>query len=410
MEVGVGFRYNIIKIGGMKMYDFETLVPRNKMGSVKWEEMKKINPTITEDIVPFSVADMEFKNPPEIMEGLKQYLDEVILGYTIPTDTYYDAVIGWMKKRHNWNVNRESIVLSPGIVAALFTAVRAFLKPGEGVILLTPVYYPFFMAAKVNECKVVESPLKFNGTQYEVDFEDLEQKAKDPGNKMLLLCNPHNPVGRVWTKEELTHIGRICIDNNVLIVDDEIHFDLIMPGYKHTVFPSISEELAQHSITCTSPSKTFNLAGMHASNIIISNEEIRSKFANANQNIGSGSLNTLGYKACELAYNKCEKWLDELIEVIEGNRKYFVEFMEENIPEIKPIRMEGTYLQWFDCRGLGMAYKELEHFMTQEVMLFLDEGYIFGQAGEGFERINLACPRHVLEKALVNLKKHLDRR
>lgn len=392
------------------MYDFETLVPRSKMGSAKWEEMKKINPAVPEDIVPFSVADMEFKNPPEVMEGLKEYLDEVILGYTVPTDSYYNAVIGWMKGRHNWKVDRESIVLSPGIVAALYTAVRAFLKPGDGVILLTPVYYPFFMAANVHQCNVVESPLKFNGTQYQVDFEDLEQKARKPENKMLLLCNPHNPVGRVWTEEELTRIGRICIDNNVLIISDEIHFDLIMPGYKHTVLANISEEFAEHSITCTSPSKTFNLAGMHTSNIIISNREIRERFAKANQDTGSGSLNTLGYRACELAYNKCEAWLDELIEVIEGNRKYFVKFMEENVPEIKSIRMEGTYLQWFDCRELGMAYKELEHFMTMDAMFFLDEGYIFGHSGEGFERINLACPRHILERALVSFKEHLDRR
>lgn len=392
------------------MYDFETLVPRSKMGSAKWEEMKKVNPAVAEDIVPFSVADMEFKNPPEVMEGLKEYLDEVILGYTVPTDSYYNAVIGWMNRRHNWKVDRESIVLSPGIVAALYTAVRAFLKPGDGVILLTPVYYPFFMAANVNQCNVVESPLKYNGTQYEVDFEDLEQKARKPGNKMLLLCNPHNPVGRVWTEEELTRIGRICIDNNVLIISDEIHFDLIMPGYKHTVFSNISEEFAEHSITCTSPSKTFNLAGMHTSNIIISNREIRERFAKANQDIGSGSLNTLGYRACELAYNKCEAWLDELIEVIEGNRKNFVKFMEENVPEIKSIRMEGTYLQWFDCRELGMTYKELEHFMTIDAMFFLDEGYIFGHSGEGFERINLACPRQVLEGALVSFKEHLDRR
>jgi putative C-S lyase len=389
------------------MYDFQTLVSRREMGSAKWDEMEKINPSVVEDIVPFSVADMEFKNPPEIIEGLQEYLNEVILGYTIPTNQYYDAVIKWMKGRHNWNIDRSSIVLSPGVVSALFTAVRTFLKPNDGVILLTPVYYPFFMAASCNQCNIVESPLKFNGKQYEVDFDDLEQKAKDPENKMLILCSPHNPVGRVWTKEELIHIGRICIDNDVLIVADEIHFDLIMPGFKHTVFASISEEFAQHSITCTAPSKTFNLAGMQTSNIIISNSELRDKFNEENKNIGYFSLNTLGYKACELAYNKCEKWLDELIEVIEGNRKYFVKFMEENIPEIKPIRMEGTYLQWFDCRGLGMTYQELEHFMTQEAMLFLDEGYIFGHAGEGFERINLACPRHILEKALASFKEHL---
>lgn len=386
------------------MYDFETLVSRSKMGSAKWEEMKRANPSVAEGTVPFSVADMEFKNPPEIIEGLKEFLDEVILGYTLPTDSYYEAVTGWMKRRHNWSIDKESIVFSPGIVSALFTAVRAFLKPGDGVILLTPVYHPFYKSVTANGCRVADSPLKFNGERYEVDFEDLEEKARNPENKMLLLCNPHNPVGRVWAREELVRIGQICIDNNVLIVADEIHFDLIMPGFKHTVFANISEEFADKSITCTAPSKTFNLAGMQTSNIIISNREMRKRFINANQDVGSGALNTLGYRACELAYNKCEGWLDELIEVIDGNRSYLVEFMKENFPMVKPVRMEGTYLQWLDFRGLGLDYRELEHFLTHEAMLFLNEGYIFGKAGEGFERFNLACPRHVIEKALENLR------
>lgn len=381
-------------------YDFTTVHSRKGVGADKWNNMYAANPDVPEGIVPFSVADMEFANPPQIAEGVYEYMKNTILGYTHATDSYYDAVIDWMKRRHNWDIKKEWIVEYPGIVPALFQLVRLFTKPGEGVILFTPVYYPFYTAVQKGNRDLVESRLVPNGDKYEIDFEDFEKKAKDPKNTMLILCSPHNPVGRVWTKEELERIGRICIDNNVLIVSDEIHNDLVMPGYHHTVFATISEEFAQHSIICTAPSKTFNVAGMMTSNIIIPNPELREKAFTYREDQAVYFCNIAGYEACKIAYNECEEWLEELLEVLDTNRKLIRDFMAEKFPQIKVFDLEGTYLQWLDCRGLGMDYKELEAFMQKEAYVFTDEGYVFGEPGEGFERINFACPTKVLEDAL----------
>src|SRR5665647_81554 len=256
-------------------YDFETIIDRRSTGSGKWDQMIRCNPDVSRGVVPFSVADMELKNPPEITEGLKKYIDSTILGYTQPTDSYLNAVCDWMKRRHGWVVKRDWIIGSPGVVNALFLAVKAFTNQGDGIIIQTPVYYPFYAAIERNQRALVKNPLIYTGSNYFIDYDDLERKAHDPKNKVLLFCSPHNPVGRVWTPEELTRVGEICLRNNVLIISDEIHFDLIMPGHKHTVFANVSEDLANNTIVCTSPSKTFNLAGMQTSNIIIPNEIIR---------------------------------------------------------------------------------------------------------------------------------------
>lgn len=383
-------------------YDFTTVVNRSQMGSYKWEEMKKLNPNVSEDIVPFSVADMELKNPPEIIKGLQEYLEEAILGYPSATSEFLDAVTSWTKRRYGWESKSEWLINTPGIVNAFFQAVRTFTNPGDGVIIMTPVYYPFFMSIESNERKIVRNSLILNSEgKYEIDFDDLEKKAKVDSNKMLILSNPHNPVGRVWTREELTRIGNICLENNVLVVSDEIHCDLIMPGYKHTTFANICEEFAQNSIICIAPSKTFNLAGMQSSNIFIKNEELREKYlTELMKTTQSNRLNSLGYVATKIAYTQCDEWLDELIELIDTNRKELTKYIEDNIPQIKVINMEGTYLQWLDCRGLKIDYKELERINIFEAELFTDEGYIFGPEGEGFERINLACPTSVLMKAL----------
>lgn len=391
-------------------YDFKTLISRKNIGAEKWEGMRKISPNIGEDIIPFSVADMELKNPPEIIEGLKEYLDSMVLGYTSATDNYYNAVCSWMQRRHKWEINKDWIVEFAGVVPALFTIVKALTNPKDGVMVMTPVYSPFYSAIISEGRTIVKTPLVLKGNQYEVDFEDFEEKARMDSTKMLILCNPHNPVGRVWTKEELVRIGRICIDNNVLIVSDEIHFDIIMPEYEHTVFASISKEFEQHSIICTAPSKTFNLAGLQTSNIIIPNSDIRKKINKFKQKQGDFMLNIFGYKACEIAYTKCEEWLEQLIELLSQNKSLLVEFIEKNIPEIKVIDLQGTYLQWIDCRALGMDYKKLEEFMQKEALLFLNEGYVFGEEGQGFERINLACPTEVLQKALDRLLVALNNR
>lgn len=383
------------------MYDFTTVVNRAGAGSGKWERMKRANPDIPEGIVPLSVADMEFKTAPEIIRGLQGYLENLILGYAGPTQAYYDAVCGWMKRRHSWDIKPEWIVTSNGVVSAFFNAVRALTEPGDGVIIMPPVYYPFYMAIERNKRVAVPNDLVIKKGRYEINFADLEAKARDPQNKVLLFCSPHNPVGRVWEPEELKKIGDICLENKVAIISDEIHFDLIMPGYSHRVFATLGDEYADNMIICTAPSKTFNLAGMQSSNIIIKNPNLLKKYMDAvSQHMGHPSLNILGYKACELAYTQCEAWLDELLLVIDGNKKLAETFMEKNIPQIKVFNLEGTYLQWWDCRELGMDYKTLENFMIADAFLFLDEGYIFGPCGQGYERINLACPASVLKAAL----------
>lgn len=392
------------------MYDFTTVVDRKEHGSSKWKGMQVLNSRVPEGIVPFSVADMELRNPPEVIAGLKRCLDEVILGYSVATPAYQAAVCGWMKRRHNWEIRKDWIVECNGVVPALYTAVNAFTEPGDGVIMLTPVYYPFYMAVEQNDRKIVGSGLIERDGRYYIDFDDLEKKAKDPKNKLVFFCNPHNPVGRVWERDEIERFGKICIENGVQVVSDEIHFDLIMPGYKHVVYSTISSEFGDTAIICTAPSKTFNLAGMQTSNIIIKNPDIRKRFSAALDKTGFFTLNTLGYAACEIAYTQCEKWLEELLVVLDRNRATVEEYMKKHIPQIKVFKLEGTYLQWWDCRGLGMDHKELEQFMIKDALLFLDEGYIFGEQGEGFERINLACPTETLVQALDRLRDALKKR
>lgn len=385
-------------------YDFETLINRANTGSSKWEQMKVWNPKVSENVIPFSVADMELKNPPQIIEGLKSYLDSTILGYACPTNSYLEAVGGWMKRRHDWNIQTDWILTSPGVVKAFFNAIRALTQPGDGVIIMTPVYYPFYAAIKRNNRSLVKNPLINTGSSYLIDFEDLEKKAQDPQNKILLFCSPHNPVGRVWTQEELAKVGEICLRNNVLIISDEIHFDLIMPGHQHTVFASLGEELANITITCTAPSKTFNLAGMQTSNIIIPNQKLRNAYVKEVEAEGSFSLNILGYKACEIAYTECDEWLDELIQLVYHNHLELKTYLEANLPQIKVYELEGTYLQWMNFRELGLDRHALEELMHSKAELFFDEGYVFGDEGNGFERMNIACPTNFMMQALERLK------
>ncbi len=303
-------------------YDFETVVKRDLQGSAKWLGMKALRPDVPDDIVPFSVADMELKNPPEMIEGLKEYLDSVVLGYTGPTPQYWESVVSWMDRRHQWKVSPDEILCTPGIVLALHYAVNAYTRPGEGVIVMTPVYYPFYRIIKNSGCEIVSNALIDCEDHYEIDFEDLEKKASDPMNKALILSNPHNPVGRVWTPKELKQIGRICMDNDIVILSDEIHFDLIMPGYKHTVMASLSEELRQRTVTFTSPSKTFNIAGLQLSNIVIPNAELRRKFKESMGKDMVSWMNAICYKACQLAYDRCEPWLEELLKLLDHNRRF----------------------------------------------------------------------------------------
>lgn len=390
-------------------YDFTTLVDRTGTGASKWNLMRTQNPDVKPGIVPLSVADMEFKHPPELIEGLKSYLDGAILGYTSATDAYYDAVIGWMKRRHNWDIKKEWIVFTPGVVNAFYEAVSAFTEPGDNVLLMTPVYHPFYAAATKTGRNIVESALiPDENNRYSINFEDFEEKAKDPATKILLMSSPHNPLCRVWTEEELTRLGRICIDNGVLVVSDELHFDFIMPGYKHTIYADISEEFAQNVILCTAPSKSFNLAGLQCSNIIIPNEELRAAYLGQLQKSAMGGrLNMLAFKGCELVYNECEEWFDEMLSVVLDNAQSVIAYCAEHMPKVKITPLEATYLLWMDFRAYGLTNEELQQVMRMDAQVFMNDGFSFGEAGGGFMRMNLAAPKKVIMDATERIKNAL---
>ncbi|WP_026676281.1 MalY/PatB family protein [Fictibacillus gelatini] len=384
-------------------YDFDTAIDRMKTASVKWDDAENLFGE--KDILPMWVADMDFKAPAPVIEALKDRAEHGIFGYTMRPESYYDAVAGWMERRHSWTIEKEWICHSPGVVPALSFIVEAFTQPDDKIVIQTPVYYPFTKVVEQNGRKLVHNPLKFEDGRYVMDYEDLKIKVSDPDVKMLILCSPHNPVGRVWTKEELIELGQICIENNVLVVADEIHFDLVYKAYQHTPFASISEEFANHSIICTAPSKTFNLAGLQISNIIIPNKKLRLTFSKTVENHFIGLSNTFGVTATEAAYRHGDEWLDQLMDYLQKNLEFMTEYIESHMSEIKVIKPEGTYLVWLDCRALGMGAKELERFMQKEAKVAFDEGYIFGKEGEGFTRVNIACPRSLLEEALKRIEK-----
>lgn len=386
-------------------YDFQTVIRRYGVGSGKWEELRKADPNMPEDVIPFSVADMEFVEAPEIVNGLKDFLDKSVLGYANATEEFKESVCRWMKERHGWNAKPEWILPSHGVVDAFFAAVKCYTNEGDGVLLLTPVYYPMYSAITRNNRKLVDCPLVKNGDTYDIDFDDMEKKLSDENTKMFILCSPHNPCGRVWKKEELEKIAQLCLKYNVLVVDDEIHHDLIMPGFQHTVYATISEEAEQNCLVLTAPSKTFNLAGLQTSNIFIPNEKLRKQFTDFQLcSSANPKCNILGYEACRLAYDNCGQWLDECIQVINRNKELVTSFLKENFPQIQTCQLQATYLLWMDWNGLGLSYQELERINHEEARLFFDEGYVFGKQGEGFERWNLACPTSYVEAALKRMK------
>lgn len=379
-------------------FDFESIPDRSRDGAAKW-----VCEGSSTEFVPLSVADMEFYTAQPIRDAISAVAQEKVLGYTDATDEYYRAVCSWMKRRHDFEIEKDWIVCTPGVIDALGMLVEAVTDPGDGVIIMSPVYYPFDVAVTAKMRNIIYCPLINNDGYYEIDFENFEKIAARTDAKALLFCNPHNPVGRVWTKEELTRVADICCDNGVFIIDDEIHNDLIMPGVKHTVTATVTERVKKNIAVCTAPSKTFNLAGLQCSNIIIPDADNRAKMLVSWQRALHWHLNIFAFAACTAAYNECEPWLDELLGVIKGNADYVKEFMAENFPEIKVSNLEGTYLQWLDMRGLGMTHLELKA-MLDKAMIFTDYGEMFGPAGRGFQRINLACARVSLEKAMQRFK------
>ena len=387
------------------VYDFETIIDRTTKNSAKWTLMKRL--TGLDDLIPLWVADMDFTAPPEVVEALKERATHPIYGYTVPTEGYYNGLINWMAKHHGWSgVEKDWILYTPGVVAGFSIAIQAYSQPGDKVVIQPPVYYPFKNQILSTGRQVVENPLKIVDGYYEMDFEDLAEKI-DERTKMIILCSPHNPVSRVWKREELEKLVEVCEEKNILIVSDEIHNDLILGEIKHTPTATISEEAIQRTVTLVAPSKTFNLAGLTNANAIIPNKKLREAFR-SQASKGSGHSNIFGMVAQDAAYNKGEAWLEELLTYLRGNLKYLEEFIAEKIPGLKLYPLEGTYLAWVDCTSLGMNDEELNEFMLKKAKLWLDEGTLFGTGGSMFMRINLACPRSLLKQALENLEKAVN--
>lgn len=383
-------------------YDFDTPIDRTHTWSIK-HDFKKENGK-ADDILPLWVADMDFRSPDSVVEALKKAVDHGIFGYSRADESYFDAVAAWYQKRHHLTLQPEWMTCTPGIVFALSIAVRAFTQEGDAVLIQPPVYHPFSRAILRNKRTLVENPLVLKDGHYEMDLEELEQKVLDEHVKLMILCNPHNPVGRVWTREELTALADICLRHHVYVISDEIHGDFVWQGHEQTPYASISEEACLHSMMCTAPSKTFNLAGMATSNLFIPDPEMRRKFRSELLDVGQENMNRLGLFACRAAYEGGGEWLDQLIGYLAGNLALVRDFCKNRVPQIQLVEPEGTYLAWLDCRELGMTDDELMAFFSNEAKVWLDPGTHSGEQGSGFMRFNLGSSRSVIAQALDQIE------
>ncbi|MDR2899362.1 MAG: pyridoxal phosphate-dependent aminotransferase [Clostridiales bacterium] len=388
------------------IYNFDDMVDRRGTYSVKWDILPD---GATADALPLWIADMDFPCAQPIIDAMHKRVDRLIFGYTeYDTDDLKNAITNWHKKRYSWIVPREDIFYTPGIVPGLALLINALTEENDGVIIQPPVYYPFAMKIESNNRKVVRNPLKYNDGHYTMDYEDLETKMADPNNKGIVLCNPHNPVGRVWTKGELYKVIEIAKKYNKWIISDEIHADLIRKNSTFTNTESAFPEYKDEIITLTAPSKTFNIAGLKMSNVVIHKEEYKQKFLDIqNSKFGLGGVSPIGVAAAIAAYNEGEDWLRQLNEYIDENIKYCTEFFKKELPKSVPVEMEGTYLLWVDLSAYVADCKELEKVMLKDAKVALDEGYIFGEEGKGFERLNLACPRSMLTDCMNRMKEAL---
>lgn len=383
-------------------YDFDTPIDRTHTWSIK-HDFKKENGK-ADDILPLWVADMDFRSPDSVVEALKKAVDHGIFGYSRADESYFDAVAAWYQKRHHLTLQPEWMTCTPGIVFALSIAVRAFTQEGDAVLIQPPVYHPFSRAILRNKRTLVENPLVLKDGHYEMDLEELEQKVLDEHVKLMILCNPHNPVGRVWTREELTALADICLRHHVYVISDEIHGDFVWQGHEQTPYASISEEACLHSMMCTAPSKTFNLAGMATSNLFIPDPEMRRKFRSELLDVGQENMNRMGLFACRAAYEGGGEWLDQLIGYLAGNLALVRDFCKNRVPQIQLVEPEGTYLAWLDCRELGMTDDELMAFFSNEAKVWLDPGTHSGEQGSGFMRFNLGSSRSVIAQALDQIE------
>ena len=380
-------------------YDFDKQISRRGTGSYKWDSAK------SGDVLPMWVADMDFHTAPAIVDALCRRVQHGIFGYTRVPDSYYKAVTDWFERRHSWAINREWIIYTSGVVPAVSAIIKALTVPGDKVLVQTPVYNCFFSSIRNNGCEIVTSPLVHTDNTFTIDYDDLEKKVADPKMKVMLLCNPHNPVGRIWRREELIRIGKLCIRHEVTVVSDEIHCELVFPGHTYTPFASISDEFLRHSVTCISPSKAFNIAGLQIANIICADACRRTQIDRAINDNEVCDVNPFGVIATQSAYNEGEEWLNQLIQYLHANYLYMQEFCREHLPNFPITLLEGTYLVWMDCRTLGIPSEDIEQQLVDKTGLWLNAGTMYGVEGEGFMRWNIACPRATL---MEGIKRFMD--
>lgn len=382
-------------------YNFDEIIDRKNTCSIKYDFAKERG--MPEGLIPLWVADMDFKTPPAVIQALVQTIEHGIFGYSEVKQDYADVLAKWFGKRFGWQVESSWIVKAPGVVFAIANAIRAFTQPGDAVLIQQPVYYPFAHMIQTNQRTVVNNALVYENHTYRIDFTDFEAKIIQKNVKLFIFCSPHNPVGRVWTRDELEQLGDICVRHGVIIVSDEIHADFVYPGFRHHILASIKPAFLESTITCTAPSKTFNLAGLQVSNIFIANPSYRQAFKQEIERSGYSQLNTLGLCACQAAYAHGEDWLEELLLYLKANLDFTRQFLMDQMPQIHLVEPQGTYLLWLDFKDLFASEETRRHFIVDKARLWLDQGTMFGEDGRGFERVNIACPKSVLEQALLRL-------
>lgn len=382
----------------MSTFDFDTVINRRGTNSYKWDIVKE------EDVIPLWVADMDFKAAPAILEALKKRVEHGVFGYTLVPDSYYEAIINWFARRHNWQIDRSWIIYTTGVVPAVSCAIKVLTLPGEKVLIQTPDYNCFFSSIKNNGCEVAENELVRRGDSYEVDFEDFERQCADEKTTVFLLCNPHNPAGRVWTKEELERMNDICLTHGVRVISDEIHCELVMPGHRFTPFAAISDACRDNSVVLNSPTKAFNIAGLQIANIICADPAMRRRIDRAVNINEVCDVNPFGVVALQAAYNESEEWLDSLNHYIWGNYLALKGFIAKELPRLEVTRLEGTYLAWVDIKATGLTSDEAYGKLMKEGRVYVNSGTMYGRrAGEGYLRINLACPRATLLEGLKRM-------
>jgi len=380
-------------------FDFDQIINRTGTYSIKHDPASQ---GMQDDVLPMWVADMDFRSPPCVAEALEERVRHGIYGYSIPDSEYFDTVQGWFEQRFGWSTKREWLILTPGVVSSIYIAIRALTEPGDGVVISQPVYHPFMHAIQDTGRRLLNNELVYDNDRYVIDYDDFEEKIKNAG--LFILCSPHNPVGRVWTHEELQRMGEICLRHDVIIVSDDIHQDFVYPGSRHHMLADLDERFADITITCTSPSKTFNLAGLQLSNIFIPNEKLRNRFLKEYRRCGLGSPGVMSIIACKAAYEGGAEWLEELLCYLGGNFSLIREYLPVRLPKVRLVEPEGTYLAWLDCTALRYSAQELDNLVRDKAKLWLNDGTIFGDGGAGFQRMNIACPRSVLSDALARME------